>query len=123
MIYVHVPFCHRKCTYCAFYSTPSARLREAYVDAVLHELELCKYEIVKPVRTVYFGGGTPSLLSADDFSAIADALRQTFDLSALEEFTVEEEVYATGQRPDQIHLAGDVLADLVFTLQLRGRHQ
>ncbi len=89
MIYVHVPFCHRKCTYCAFYSTPSARLREAYVDAVLHELELRKREIANPVRTIYFGGGTPSLLGLDQLQRMADALGHAVDLGSLEEATME----------------------------------
>ena len=89
MIYVHVPFCRRKCTYCAFYSTPSARLREAYVDALLRELELRKDEVSGPVRTVYFGGGTPSLLGLDQLQRIGDALDRAVDLGSLEEATLE----------------------------------
>ena len=63
MIYIHVPFCHRKCTYCAFYSvrgTDAGILN--YVDALLREMEMRKGEQVRPVRTLYFGGGTPSML-------------------------------------------------------------
>lgn len=64
----------------------------------------------EPVRTLYFGGGTPSLLSADAFGAVCDALRQTFDLSALEEFTVEvnPEDVASGAAPLEVYRAAGV---------------
>jgi len=61
-LYVHVPFCARKCSYCAFYSEPSSgELIERYVGSLIRELELVASD-VRP-RTIYFGGGTPSLLN------------------------------------------------------------
>lgn len=91
MIYIHVPFCRRKCTYCAFFSRPlhnDDALRR-YVDALLAEMQSRKDEQHHPIRTVYFGGGTPSLLSIDHLARIVDALRRCFDLSRLEEATLE----------------------------------
>lgn len=92
MIYIHVPFCHRKCTYCAFYSKPvahSSRLQVEYVDALLCEMELRKGEHAHPIKTVYFGGGTPSLLPVGELTRIVEGLRRCFDLSQVEEVTLE----------------------------------
>ena len=90
MIYIHVPFCHRKCTYCAFYSVRSSENGvRSYVDAVLVEMEERKGEQAHPIKTVYFGGGTPSILPINQLSRIVDSLRRSFDLSQLEEMTLE----------------------------------
>ena len=92
MIYVHVPFCHRKCTYCAFYSKPVGSGQWAvagYVDAVLAEMEARRGEQAHPIRTVYFGGGTPSLLPIGELGRIVDGLHRCFDLGRVEEMTLE----------------------------------
>ena len=91
MIYVHVPFCHRKCTYCAFYSqVESGKWRvESYVDALLEEMRLRRHEQDHPIRTVYFGGGTPSILPLSELERIVKALHDNFDLSQVEEVTLE----------------------------------
>lgn len=91
MIYLHVPFCHRKCTYCAFYSKPARGVDAfgCYVDALLAEMEQRKGEQPHPIRTVYFGGGTPSILPLAELTRIVDGLRRCFDLSQVEEFTLE----------------------------------
>lgn len=89
MIYLHVPFCHRKCTYCAFYSVASQRLVHDYVDALLVEMKHRRGEQAHPIKTVYFGGGTPSLLPLDEMARIVDGLRGNFDLSQVEEATIE----------------------------------
>lgn len=91
MIYIHVPFCHRKCTYCAFYSKPVHGVDGfgQYVDALLEEMEQRKGEQAHPIRTVYFGGGTPSILPIGELGRIVDGLRRCFDLSQLEEATLE----------------------------------
>ena len=95
MIYVHVPFCHRKCTYCAFYSKPVLETRgvspavERYVDALLAEMEQRKGEQAHPIKTVYFGGGTPSILPVEQLTRIVEGLRHCFDLSQVEEMTLE----------------------------------
>ncbi len=88
-LYIHVPFCRRKCNYCDFYSSPAAPGEvSSYAKALCHQIRKGP-AIGETVRTVYFGGGTPSLLSATDFSEIVSALNETFDLSSCEEFTVE----------------------------------
>ncbi len=91
MIYVHVPFCHRKCTYCAFFSRPeSGKWKvESYVDVLLQEMELRRGEQAHPIRTVYFGGGTPSMLPIGHLARIVEGLRRCFDLSQVEEVTLE----------------------------------
>ncbi|MBO7101409.1 MAG: radical SAM family heme chaperone HemW [Bacteroidales bacterium] len=90
MIYIHVPFCHRKCTYCAFYSVRSSEFRvRSYVDALLREMEERKGEQAHPIRTVYFGGGTPSILPIDQLGRIVEGLHRCFDLSQVEEMTLE----------------------------------
>lgn len=91
MIYIHIPFCHRKCSYCAFYSkVESGRLKvERYVDALLEEMASRRNEQTMPVRTVYFGGGTPSILEINELKRIVDGLRTCFDLHGVEEATLE----------------------------------
>lgn len=91
MVYIHVPFCHRKCTYCAFYShgAPAPRRLTAYVDALLEEMERRKSEQAHPIRTVYFGGGTPSILPLEELARIVEGVRRCFDLSQVEEATIE----------------------------------
>jgi oxygen-independent coproporphyrinogen-3 oxidase len=86
-LYVHVPFCVRKCAYCDFYSVPAqAGFIESYIDAVLTE---CGAYGGMPFRTLFLGGGTPSILGADTLKRLVDGLRSTFDLSQLEESTIE----------------------------------
>ena len=90
MIYVHVPFCHRKCTYCAFYSVRSSGFGvRSYVDALLAEMEERRGEQAHPVRTVYFGGGTPSILPIGQLARIVEGLRRFYDLTQVEEMTLE----------------------------------
>ena len=89
MLYLHIPFCHRKCTYCAFYSAVTSGSKQPYVDAICRELELRRAEQPHPLRTVYFGGGTPSLLSLDQLRQLVDTIARCFDLSQLQEVTLE----------------------------------
>ena len=89
MLYLHIPFCHRKCTYCAFYSTVSTGGTQAYVDALCMELKRRRHEMEHPLLTVYFGGGTPSLLPVSQLAQIVDAIRDCYDTSSLAEVTLE----------------------------------
>ena len=89
-VYVHIPFCKRKCIYCDFYSIASSRLSDRYVKAVGMEAQLRGQEIAgMPVKTLYIGGGTPSVLSFEQLSVLIEGLRAAVDLSHVEEFTVE----------------------------------
>jgi len=86
-LYVHVPFCAHKCAYCAFYSEASSgELVNRYVGALVRELELVAGEL-KP-RTVFFGGGTPSLLNLRQWEKVLQAMER-LDLLGAEEWTVE----------------------------------
>ena len=89
-IYLHIPFCKQACTYCNFHFSTSLRHREEMITAMRKELQLRKGELAgTPIRTIYFGGGTPSILPADDLQALFDDLARHYDLSALEEVTLE----------------------------------
>ncbi len=87
-IYIHIPFCSQYCTYCNFYSVKQLGLRERFVDALCAEA-LAKKGFVSSVTTLYIGGGTPSVLSIGQLGRIVAAVRSAFDLSLLEEFTIE----------------------------------
>ena len=79
-LYVHIPFCLRKCRYCDFLSAPQTDIdRERYVKALIREIKTQKdCPAGRPVDTVFFGGGTPSVLSAEQIGRIIDALREVF---------------------------------------------
>ncbi|MBN1188216.1 MAG: radical SAM family heme chaperone HemW [Dehalococcoidales bacterium] len=93
-LYVHIPFCVRKCCYCDFYSLPH-RLDSlgTYIRAVLHEA--CSYRGLD-FSSLYLGGGTPSLLGAEGLQQLIDGLRQAFRLSDLSESTLEANPESTG---------------------------
>src|ERR1039457_1673949 len=85
-LYVHVPFCVRKCLYCAFYSEPSTgELIDRYVGALSLELERVAADL-RP-RTIFFGGGTPSLLNLRQWERIFRAMER-LQLSGVTEWTV-----------------------------------
>lgn len=96
-IYLHVPFCQTICSFCPLLKGPlgTEEALNTYVEALLSEIrwkggdrELTRL----PIRAIFFGGGTPSLLRPQHISAIGEALRDAFNLDALEEFSVEMEV-------------------------------
>ena len=90
-IYVHVPFCTTKCTYCAFNTyTNLEALIQPFTDAVVNELvTVALSQPGTPVHTVFFGGGTPSLLSPEQFGQILSAIRQSYRLHPDAEISLE----------------------------------
>ena len=89
-IYIHIPFCKTRCIYCDFYSTTHEERKEAYIRALCRELKMRKdYLKGEKIGTVYFGGGTPSRLSEEDFGQVFETIRQTYGLDACEEITLE----------------------------------
>ena len=90
-VYVHIPFCASRCSYCDFFSTLQlADKGGPYVEAVLVEARLRKGELHgESIKTLYVGGGTPSQLPLLLLSRLVDGLRVALDLSGVEEFTVE----------------------------------
>src|ERR1700730_928301 len=76
-VYVHIPFCASRCDYCDFATwTDRAHLVDAYVDACVRDIER---RALAPADTVFFGGGTPSLLAAEQLTAILDAIPRAAD--------------------------------------------
>lgn len=90
-IYIHIPFCATRCSYCDFYSTLLlSEVGERYVDALLAEARLRRGELHGAVvKTLYLGGGTPSQLPLALLSRLIRGLREVIDLGAVTEFTVE----------------------------------
>ena len=101
-LYVGIPFCPTRCTYCSFVSRSIGRKTELlnpYLEALLKELSLTGRllrDSGKTLRTIYIGGGTPTTLSAAQMALLLDAISESFDLSRCIEFTVE------GGRPDTL---------------------
>jgi len=89
-IYIHIPFCKKACSYCNFHFSTSLNLKDAMLNALVKEIKLRAIDWNKdPIKTIYFGGGTPSLLSRIDLELIFETLTQNFNLSELEEVTLE----------------------------------
>ena len=89
-LYIHIPFCTQKCIYCDFMSGTNLSLRGQFVDALIAEMD-CYLDFFDndPLRTIYFGGGTPSLLSVKELGRIYRAIAERWDVSGVEEFTME----------------------------------
>jgi oxygen-independent coproporphyrinogen-3 oxidase len=89
-IYIHIPFCKSKCCYCNFFSVASLKRKEEFLDALLTEIILRKeYLEDEIVNTVYFGGGTPSLLDLKDITKIFDEISKNYNLDNNAEITLE----------------------------------
>lgn len=89
-LYIHVPFCASKCIYCGFYSVVNQALEQDYIQSLHQEMELRKdYLKGAPIRTIYFGGGTPSLLSTDTLASLLEHIRKVFPLASEPEISLE----------------------------------
>ena len=89
-IYIHIPFCAKRCIYCGFFSTVRQGEAARYVDALCRELkERAGWLEGAPVKTVYFGGGTPSRLTAEQIGQVLETIREAYGLNDIEELTVE----------------------------------
>lgn len=90
MIYIHIPFCKQKCSYCNFHFSTSLHSKDKVLEALCKEIDLRKDELQnKTLKTLYFGGGTPSMLSVDELKKIMDHLLIYFDFSHDIEITLE----------------------------------
>ena len=88
-IYIHIPFCVKKCAYCDFYSHPSDPVRmDAYFDMLSEEISLSPYT-GREVSSVFFGGGTPSLADPLKIAGVLSKLRQEFQVRKDAEITIE----------------------------------
>ena len=90
-LYVHIPFCIKKCNYCDFcsFSDIDKKTRAKYISKLIEEIKSYKRREKLSVDTVFFGGGTPSLLTASEFLSIYESIDDSFDISGLREFTLE----------------------------------
>ncbi len=89
-IYFHIPFCKQACTYCNFHFSTSLKQKDQLIEALIAELAMRKdYLAGQKIETLYLGGGTPSLLTADEIQKITDQTARHFDISQLKEFTIE----------------------------------
>jgi len=89
-LYIHVPFCKTRCAYCDFFTQTQLSHKDEYVQAVVSELELRKdYVNEEAIHTIYWGGGTPSLLQPEDFETVFEAVSRLYTLSPDPEITLE----------------------------------
>ena len=89
-LYIHIPFCAKRCLYCDFFSNTDMKFKEPYVSAVIREMQLRQEYIGgEPLDTIYFGGGTPSQLQQADFERIFKAIDCLFNISSCKEITLE----------------------------------
>lgn len=107
-IYIHIPFCKQACYYCDFHFSTSTALKSQMVEAICREIVLQKdYLSEKQLKTIYFGGGTPSLLSEGELGQILDTIHHYFSVEESAEITVEA-------NPD------DLTKEKIHTLQKAG---
>lgn len=117
-IYIHIPFCNSKCAYCGFYSLPSLKLKEQFWEALKAEIvarkdylkqrshcgldpqspSLLESHHTPPINTIYFGGGTPSLLSIKEIGELLQLIKETYPVAENAEITLEA-------NPDTLSLA------------------
>tara|TARA_B110000003_G_scaffold194145_1_gene192863 strand:- start:2785 stop:3909 length:1125 start_codon:yes stop_codon:yes gene_type:complete len=97
-IYIHIPFCKKACHYCNFHFSTNQNSKSSFIKAVSNELQLrsSEYES-KKVKTIYFGGGTPTVLQISDLTNILDAVYEFYNVSETPEITLEA-------NPDDLNL-------------------
>ena len=89
-IYLHIPFCKRRCIYCDFFSTTENEKKEAYIQTLVKELKLRKdYLSGETIDTIYLGGGTPSQLEEKDFAQLFDYIYKVYPVNPEAEITLE----------------------------------
>lgn len=88
-IYIHIPFCKQACHYCDFHFSTTMKKKDEMITALIHEIHLRKDEINEPVETIYFGGGTPSVLSNAEIDQVLEPIFSLFDVVENPEITLE----------------------------------
>ena len=89
-IYLHIPFCKQACTYCNFHFTTSQRYKNEFVKAIIKEIDLQKdFLRNESIATIYFGGGTPSLLTIEEACLVLEKIKKEFSLEKNIEITLE----------------------------------
>ena len=88
-IYIHVPYCKQACHYCNFHFSTSLKNKNEVIDAMLKEIKIKSKTLNEIVETIYFGGGTPSLLEIDEINCLIDMVCENFKISSDLEITLE----------------------------------
>lgn len=88
-IYIHIPFCRQRCSYCAFYSSTLYNIQERYVDALCREIVMRKNYTKEDIATIYLGGGTPSTLTMQQLRKICSTIYDTYTIAENPEVTIE----------------------------------
>jgi oxygen-independent coproporphyrinogen-3 oxidase len=89
-IYIHVPFCYSRCSYCDFYKTTNQQFKDEYIKALCKEIKLYQSFLQKEkIETLYFGGGTPSTLTISELKEIIDLINQFTPVNSIKELTLE----------------------------------
>ncbi len=89
-IYMHIPFCRKACHYCNFHFSTNLNLKDQLIDAMIRELDQRhSYLLEDTLETIYFGGGTPSVLNEKDFDKLLNAVNKYYDLSDQIEISLE----------------------------------
>lgn len=88
-IYLHIPYCRKACHYCNFHFSTQLDAMHEMADALISECMIRKEEISEPIETIYFGGGTPSLLSTEKIERVLDTIRHHYTLANNAEITLE----------------------------------
>jgi oxygen-independent coproporphyrinogen-3 oxidase len=96
-IYIHIPFCKQACYYCDFHFSTSLKKKNTLISALIKELKLRKDELKEtPIETIYFGGGTPSILSNEELQLLIDSVYENYKVISCPEITLEA-------NPDDLH--------------------
>lgn len=89
-IYIHIPFCRQACHYCDFHFSTSMKKKDEMIQAIISEIKLRKDEFAQEtVQTIYFGGGTPSVLSNGDIQLLIGAVYSNYTVASIPEITLE----------------------------------
>ncbi len=88
-LYIHIPFCKQACSYCDFHFSTSLKMKSSIIESIMLEMDWRKTFIDAPLESIYFGGGTPSVLSISDWSLIFNQIENCFDTSKVKEITIE----------------------------------
>lgn len=88
-IYIHIPFCKQACYYCDFHFSTSLKKKEELLEALVKEIQLRKDELNQPIETIYFGGGTPSLLTNKELELLISEVYNNFNVIQSPEITLE----------------------------------
>lgn len=124
-LYIHIPFCKQKCHYCDFHFSVSLRKKASLLAAIKKEILLRKDELNEPIESIYFGGGTPSLLSSSELSEILETIYDNYNVNETVEVSLEanpddlsevflQELYVLGFNRLSIGIQSFFDADLQF---------